>query len=188
VKADAPKRRKPGAGRPKGSIVALSADPQRFALATWCAFCEMGLDPYPAGYLVVGLFESGKPITAESIDEALVIMSSGITPATMPVVRRADRMVRKARQVFPRASESERAWLAYCSGAIRALVQFAAQANWVGVSRSLDLLMEAGWRDVIQRITRRLDAVLRSDMREFEGKLSRAALHFLTAQQDSSGR
>ena len=96
------KKRRPGAGRPVGSTVALFDDPERFALAAWWAFDQLGLGPYRAAYLAVLLIESNEPITAPTIEGTLTRMSTVWRERpTTTFGRHADGLLRKARRVLP---------------------------------------------------------------------------------------
>jgi hypothetical protein len=68
-------------------------NPHRFESATWLAFTELGMGPYPAAYLTTFLITSTAPITIESIDDVL-LKSATILPGR--VIGRADRLRRNA--------------------------------------------------------------------------------------------
>jgi hypothetical protein len=161
--------------------VPLTADPQRFALAVWWLFQE-AIGPYPAAYLARFLIEMPMPITAESIDDgALVMMSTEQFGTTTTVKRYADRLVRKAREVFLRSSKDELAWLSHSSGCILSVLRYTSQNNMPAARGSLKLLAAS---DVIERVGRRLDLALKSNLPEFERKLSRGARRLLKAQSE----
>jgi hypothetical protein len=71
-------KRKPGAkrGRPKGAVIPIERDEQKFEIACWWAFVGMGFDQFDAArraLLVVG----GGPITMEDVAQGV----GGNTPA-----------------------------------------------------------------------------------------------------------
>ena len=126
-----------GRGRPQGSRVRLSSDPQRFALATWLALHETGFGPYTAAYLAAVLIESEGRITIENVEDVLVNVSAELGSRTTTLVRRADRLVRKASESFPRVSDTERGWLGQSAGSIQGLLHFVAENNVAGACRCL---------------------------------------------------
>jgi hypothetical protein len=171
-------------GRPHGHVRLLD-DLGRFEIAAWFAFTELGMTPYSAAYLVTFLLASDKLITTESV-EGVLLKSTTIHATT--VIGHADRIRRKAPQMIKRADEVERAWLAQSSAALVGLLTYLAKSDQHGFTTSLDLLATEGWVDAIFRVSRRVDASLRSNFPPAEGPLSRAAARLLRLLKKEAAR
>ncbi len=167
-------------GRPKGSAIRLLDDPGRFEVAVWLALTERGMKPYQAAYLVTFLLASDRPITIESVEGALLKLS---TIHRTTVIGHADRVRRKAPEAIKRADEDERAWLARSAGLVLPLIGFLAVCDTAGVAATLDMLAEQGWTETLLAISSRMDASLKSNFPPAEGPLSRAAVRILREMQ-----
>ncbi|MFZ3352259.1 MAG: hypothetical protein WA268_15475 [Xanthobacteraceae bacterium] len=151
-------------------------DAGRFELAVWLALTELGLGPYPAAYLTIALITSDRPITTESIDGALL---KSTTLHRGRVLGHADRIRRKAPEAIARANENERAWLFDSANNI-SLLLVKLGANDAGAAELLLKRMRAaGWTEVLDQLSRRIDQSLRSNFPPADGPLSRAAARLL---------
>jgi hypothetical protein len=162
------------AGRPPGHV-RLMDDPGRFEVAAWLAFTEAGLRPYEAANWVTFLLASEKPITTESIDGLLLISSTRLHTTAKG---HADRVRRKAEEVMERDSTDDddnlgHLWLTQSAGLLRVLLKCFFHGDRAGFLIALDMLRFAGWTDTILRVSRRIDASLRSDFPPHQDKLSR---------------
>jgi hypothetical protein len=162
-------------GRPKGSVVQLLDDPGRFEVAAWLAFSEL-LGPYAAAYLTMFLVTCDGPITTASIDDVLL---KSTTLHRTRVIGHADRIRRKAPEVFSRADDRGRAWASGSAASIIAVVKFAAAGDRVPMVMALEQMRAAGWSEILDRLRSRIDASLRSNFPPAEGPLSRAAARLL---------
>jgi hypothetical protein len=164
--------------RPRGTTIKLLKDPGRFEVAAWHAFTAgLGMKPYVAAYLVTFL-ASDREITTESLNGVL-FRSETLAQKGGRIIGHADRIRRKAPEAVERADDHELAWLAQSAGLIVGLFKFAAAANTVGLSTTLEALREAGWADTIIRVTTRIDVSLRSNFPPAEGPLTDAAARLL---------
>ena len=170
-----------GRGRPPASL----SDDRRFATAIWWALYDMGFRrPYVAAYLAALAVDMDDPIEIEVVDEALVVMSSGLVPETKRLRRHADRLVRRIDELIPKASATELAWLEQSAGMIQGMIHFAARRDWCAFCLARDMLAAVdGWRPLIERLGQRLEVQLTADdWLEYTGKLSRAARRLLEAR------
>jgi hypothetical protein len=166
----------------------LLDDPQRFALALWVALERMKLGPIEAARLSSVLVESDDPIAIEAIANLLVVVSSTFDPKTTTLERHAEWMARKSRRIFERATDIERRWALQSAGAVEALIRFSAANNRSGMKRALALLDHAGWRDVIERLQRRVGGALRTNMPDFENELGRLGRALLKSVGQKAAR
>jgi hypothetical protein len=164
------KRRLARRGRPVGE---LSRDPQRFSMVATFAFLELGCGRYTSACLAAVLFEGHEPITIEQLGP-LMQASSTFANQNSTLTRHAEWLLRKIPIAFPRASDSEREWVAASSAAIMALVEFLRGGKTLSAATALDFLVDLGWGSVLERIGGRLDAALRSNFPPAEGRLSAA--------------
>jgi hypothetical protein len=153
--------RRRGRGRPKGSAIAIERDPQRFEIACWWAFHEMGCGPFDAARRAL-LAVKGGPITLEDI-EGVLVMASAIIPLPQPFDsldpdKGLRRLSAKAKRIQPSG------WLAVSSGMIRALITFIATNNMTGISTACDGLIKLGWGPTIMGLTQRIETALGSNL------------------------
>jgi hypothetical protein len=175
-------------GRPKGSSVRLLDDEQRFSIAAWAAFGEMGLGPLVAAELALVLIESDGPVSIEDIDGVLVNASAKFTGRTTTLKKRADWLARKSRTAITQSNDLEHAWIVEASGVLRALIHFIAADNLSGAARSFDLLAQLGWEPTLTRLQRRFDAAVRTNLPPYEGKLSAAARRLLAHAREQQAK
>jgi hypothetical protein len=167
-------RKKPG--RPVGSRASLLVNRRRFALAIWRALDGLGLPgPYDLAGLATVLIEEGGPISIEAIDGLLVAVSARYPDVSMTSFdSRIDRLVRDARSLPEKVGKREADWFAVSIGAVQGVIVFAAADNPAGVRRSLEVLRNAGWGVVIDRVQTRISRALRGNVPPFdEGGLGR---------------
>src|SRR6516162_7936152 len=151
-------------GRPRGSRVPLERDRQRFAVATWWGLHEIGYGPYEAAYLT-STAVGDDPIRLEDVEGLLTLASTQIKRTASSLDEHINALVRKAKRV-PATD-----WLVESSAAIRALVMYIAANDTARACIVLDVLVELGWGDVIQRLTERMGDALKSNVPPYEGKL-----------------
>jgi hypothetical protein len=157
----AAKQRKHRAGRPKGSIVRIEHDRQRFEVALWWAFHQMGCGPFRAARWAL-LATRGGPIARADIDGALE-MASATIPLPQPFdpldpdkgLRRLAAKAKRAKPTF---------WLVNSSGLARGLLVFIANNNRTGVRLAIDGLIRLGWGPVIKQLAQRVEAALGSNL------------------------
>jgi hypothetical protein len=65
----------------------------------------------------------------------------------------------------------ELAWLTQSSGALGALATFLVNDKPAGVDRTIELLLRAGWHEILDRIVGRLDPAVRVSFSPYEGDL-----------------
>jgi hypothetical protein len=154
--------------RPRGSIIPLMKDPQRFEIAAWLAL-QVSIGPYRAARLVAMLVESNAPITIESIDGVLLNASTDHEIKT-DVDSHFESLVQKSRLVMKRGTAEERQWLDGSTALIGSLVELFVQNSQTVWALAFDRLLDIpGWRDELARITKRLSGATRSNYPEFRG-------------------
>jgi hypothetical protein len=148
-------------GRPKGSTVPLERDPQRFEIACWWAFHEMGCGPFDAARRAL-LATKGGSITLADIEGTLAMATASI-PLPQPFdPHDPDKGLRR---LFAKAKRAEPAeWLIASSALIRALVGFIVANNVTGIAIAYDGLMKLGWGETIMGLAQRIEAALRSNL------------------------
>lgn len=152
----------------------------RFELAVWLAFTELGMKPYTAAYLTTFLIASHQPIDTESVEGILLKSSTTFSSLTASrVIGHADRIRRHAPVAVSRASDEEFAWLTHSAGLIVALLKFTARNDARGIITTLNLLNEAGWTETLMLIRNRIHDSLLSDFPPAEGPLSRTVKRLL---------
>jgi len=181
-----------GRGRPTDSFKSLFTDPQRFSVAA-CSAIAPHIGPHAAARAAIAWVEENTPITIEVVEELLLIAgtsyTAGAATATGSVLDdRARSLVRKVQLVSSRATERELAWLTQSSGLVGALLEFIAQGNSLGVKKSVELLRQAGWEDVPERIGRRLTPALRGGFPPYEGTITTRLRRLLDTMRSSENR
>jgi hypothetical protein len=130
------------------------------------------------------------PITIQDIEGLLVMIGADYAaPGSGDLADHARELAAKARLVTNRATPREFEWLIVSSGALLALVKFVLEGNFVGIDRTLELLQQTGWREVLDQTNRRLVPALRAHFPPYEGPLSIAAGRLLAVlRAKKSGR
>ena len=168
-------------GRRTGSYKSLFKDPQRFSIAGWLAFDPI-VGPLAAAEMAITWIEERTPITIQNVEGVLVMISADYTPpATMELKGHADDLVKKARLVTSRATESELAWLAQSSGALTSLITNLIRGNVMGFELAAKVLRQAGWGEILDRFGARIAPSLRARFPAYEGPLTPAARELLAA-------
>jgi hypothetical protein len=164
-------------GRPKGSVVPIERDPQRFEIACWWAFHEMGCGAFDAARRAL-LASKGGPITLEDVDGVLLLASAQI-PLPQPFdPLDPDKGLRRLSAKAKRAEPAQ--WLIDSSALIRALITFIATGNMTGVCLTLDELIKLGWAPTINGLAQRVETALGSNLPPAElDKLSPAVRRLL---------
>jgi hypothetical protein len=171
-------------GRPPGTHASLFRDRQRFAIAAWIAHAP-DLGPHITARLVKVLIEEDTPIKIEDVEGLRLMISVPFKPPTSKADLDLDDVARqlqqKAKLVRERATGSEMGWLSTSASALRGLVHFFLRNDLPGMRRSLDILRQAGWGKTSERIGRRLEAALRSNIPPYDGPVTPATRRFLDA-------
>ena len=171
-------KHRPKGGRPAGSFRPLLSDPQCSSVAAWLLLEPM-FGPHVAARLAIVTIEETTPIEFSAIEGLLVTSADYLPPrgaADADFDEQARSLVAKARLIASRANETELDWLVVSSGALRGLINFAAQGNWGGVEVAQKLLRQAGWGDILARLAHRLDIPLESEsLQPFDKDRLRAA-------------
>ena len=165
-------------GRPAGSYKSLFEDAQRFSIAAWLA-SEPRYGPHVAARMAIVLIEERTPITIQDVEGLLLVIGADYKATASAKARtssdldgRASQLADKARLMIARATPRELAWLTRSSGALRALSTFFfVDENLTGVDRTIELLLRAGWHEILDRIVGRLDPALRASFPPYEGDL-----------------
>ena len=145
-------------GRPS---VPIERDPQRFEIACWWAFTEMGLGKFDAARRAL-LATKGGPITLEDI-EGVLVRASATIPLPQPFdPEDPDKGLRRLSAKAKRAKPSE--WLIISSGLVQALITFIATNNMTGIATACDGLMKLGWGPTIMGLAQRIEAALGSNL------------------------
>jgi hypothetical protein len=165
-------------GRPP---VPIERDPQRFEIACWWAFHEMGCGAFDAARRALLATKSGS-ITLEDIDGVLVMASAQI-PLPQPFDpldpdKGLSRLSAKAKRAKPSK------WLITSSALVRALITFIANGNMTGICLARDGLIRLGWGPTIMGLAQRVEAALRSNLPPADlNKLSPAARRLLAGSR-----
>jgi hypothetical protein len=181
TKASASRRRRrlENRGRPAGSYKSLLKDPQRFAIAAWLTL-EPVCGPHVAARAATVWLAEKTPITIQDIEGLLVMIGADYAaPGTSDLADHARELAAKARLVINRATPLEFEWVIVSSGALLALMKFVLEGNLVGIDRTLELLQQGGWREVLDHTNRRLVPALRAHFPPYEGSLSGSARRLL---------
>ena len=145
-------------GRPS---VPIEDDPQRFEIACWWAFTEMGLGKFDAARRAL-LATKGGPVTLEDI-EGVLVKASATIPLPQPFdPEDPDKGLRRLSAKAKRAKPSE--WLIISSGLVQALITFIATNNMTGIATACDGLMKLGWGSTIMGLAQRIEAALGSNL------------------------
>jgi len=161
-------------GRPS---VPIERDPQRFEIACWWAFTEMGLGKFDAARRAL-LATKGGPITLEDI-EGVLVRASATIPLPQPFdPEDPDKGLRRLSAKAQRAAPSP--WLINSASLVQGLITFIAAGNMIGVCFAYDGLLRHGWGPVILGLADRIEAALKSNLPPAEiEKLSPAVRRLL---------
>lgn len=145
-------------GRPPLSI---ENDPQRYEIALWWAFTEMGLGKFDAARRAL-LVTKGGPISLEDIEGALIKASATI-PLPQPVD--PDDLDRGLRQFSAKAQRVKPSgWLIQSAGLLQGLIVFIARGNILGICIAYDALLKLGWGPTILGLADRIETALQSNL------------------------
>jgi hypothetical protein len=163
-------------GRPHGSIKQIERDPQRFEIACWWAFTEMGLGKFDAARRAL-LATRGGPISLEDV-EGMLIKASATIPLPSFDPDDPDRGLRQLSAKAQRTKPSR--WLIQSAGLVQGLVTFIARGNTAGICVAYDALIRLGWGPTIMGLADRLETALKSNLPPAEiEKLSPAVRRLL---------
>jgi hypothetical protein len=170
-------------GRPQGSVIAIERDKQRFEIACWWAFTQMGCGPFDAARRAL-LATKGGVITREDIAGVLEIASATI-PLPQPFdPHDPDKGLRRLSAKAKRAKPAP--WLISSAGLVRGLATFVASNNQIGICLTLDGLIRLGWGPTIKGLAQRIEAALGSNLPPADlDKLSPAARKLLRTLRES---
>jgi len=145
-------------GRPP---VPIERDPQRFEIACWWAFTEMGLGKFDAARRAL-LATKGGPITLEDI-EGVLIRATATIPLPQPFdPDDPDKGLRRLSAKAQRAKPSP--WLINSAGLVQGVIMFIASNNTTGICLAYDGLIKLGWGPTIMGLAQRIEAALRSNL------------------------
>ena len=161
-------------GRPKGSTVPFARDRQRFTIAALWGYRLAGAGAYTAAYWA-SITTSDEPIRPQDIGGLLTAAVIRIKHTSVTPKVHFEHLARKADRIPPDSD----AWLEASAITIKALILAARTGNLEVYCAMLDLLMALGWRDVIERLTSRIDDALASNVPPFEGQLGKVGRKFL---------
>jgi hypothetical protein len=161
-------------GRPR---LPIERDPQRFEIACWWAFHEMGLGKFDAARRALLATKSG-PITLEDV-EGILIRASATIPLPQPFDRAdPDKGLRRLSAKAQRAKPSP--WLITSAGLVQGLIAFIASNSMTGICLAYDGLLRLGWGPVILGLADRIETALQSNVPPAEiEKLSPAVRRLL---------
>jgi hypothetical protein len=160
-------------GRPP---VPIERDPQRFEVACWWAFTEMGLGKFDAARRAL-LAVRGGAITLEDV-EGVLIRASATIPLPPFDPDDPDKSLRRLSAKAQRSKPSP--WLTTSAGFVQGLITFIAGNNITGVCVAYDGLIKLGWGPVILGLADRIETALRSNLPPAEiEKLSPAVRRLL---------
>jgi hypothetical protein len=162
-------------GRP---VEPIERDPQRFELACWWAFHEMGCGPFDAARRAL-LATKGGPIELADIEDTLIMASATIA---LPKPFDSDDPDKGLRQLSAKARRAKvSVWLVASAGLIQALIGFIADNNMPGIVIAYDGLLKLGWGETIMGLAGRIEAALGSNLPPADlDKLSPAVRRLLT--------
>jgi hypothetical protein len=151
-----PKRRR---GRPKGSTVPLERHRQRFAIAVWHGVRLYGVGPYLSAHWAAWL-TSNEPIKAEDVEGLLTAAGTEIKFTASSLNKHIDRLARNAERI-PIDSDP---WLQMSALAIKGLIIAARTGRAEVYCGMLDVLIDLGWRNMVERLRARIDDLIKSNI------------------------
>jgi hypothetical protein len=153
-----PKRRR---GRLEGWTKPIERDPQRFEIACWWAFTQMGLGKFDAARRAL-LATKGGPIRLEDV-EGVLIKASATIPLPQPFdANDPDRGLRRLSAKAQRAKASP--WLVHSAGLVQGLITFIASGNSIGICVCYLGLNALGWGPTILGLADRIETALKSNL------------------------
>jgi hypothetical protein len=157
--------------------VPIERDPQRFAVACWWAFREMGCGPFDAARRAL-LATSNGPITLEDV-EGVLVMASATIPLPQPFdPDDPDKGLRRLSAKAQRAKPSR--WLIESAALLQGVITFITSNNVAGICDTGDALIRLGWGPTIMALAQRLEVALKSNLPPADlDKLSPAARRLL---------
>ena len=164
----APKKKQRKAGRPKSSTVPLERHRQKFAIAVWHGVHLYGVGPYLSAHWAAWL-TSNEPIKPEDVEGLLTVSGSEIKFTASSLDKHIDRLARNAERI-PIDSNP---WLHKSALAIKGMILAARTGNTEVYCGMLDVLIDLGWHDMIERLRARIDDLIKSNVPPREGKLGR---------------
>jgi len=159
------KRRKPG--RPKGTTVPLKRNRQKCEIAIWHGLRLDGHGPYTSGLWAVWV-TSNEPIKPEDVEGLLTAAGSKIRFTASSLETHIDRLVRNAKNTAMNSDP----WLQMSALAIKGLIIAARTRDAKTWCYMVDVLLRlSGWPAVIERLTARIDELVRSNVPPRENEL-----------------
>jgi hypothetical protein len=165
-----------GAGRPKGSIIPIERNRQKFAIVLWRVFHYhrlLRLGPYEAAYLAATVV-SDQPIKLEDVEGVLGLASTTVPYTASTLDKHIDRLARNAQRA-PRDDP----WLRQSAETIGALISAMQADETETACELLDDLIALGWGDLLRRLTARIQDALRGNIPRHDGPLRVAARRFV---------
>jgi hypothetical protein len=162
------KKKQRRAGRPKGTTVPLKRHRQKFEFAVWHGVRLYGVGPYLSAHWAMWLC-SNEPIKAEDVEGLLTVSGTEIKFTASSLDKHVDRLARNAERI-PIDSEP---WLHMSALAIKGLIIAHRTGNTEVYCGMLDVLIDLGWRDMIERLRARINDLTKSNIPPREGRLGR---------------
>jgi hypothetical protein len=162
------RQRKRQAGRPAGSTIPLERDRQRFAIAVWHGVRLCGFGPYVSAYWAA-VVTAEAPFKPEDVEGLLTVTGTDVRFTASSLDKHSDALARKAERI---TIDSNR-WLHASALAIKGLIIAARIGNVEIYCGMLDVLVDLGWRDLIERLRTRVDDLSKSNVPPHEGRLGR---------------
>jgi hypothetical protein len=163
------KKKKPRSpGRPKGSIIPIERDGQKYAIAIWHGLTMSGTGPYLAAYWAL-VVTSDAPIMPAAVESLLNVASTEIKFTASSLDKHVDHLVRKARDT----PLEESAWLRASAIAIKFAVLAVRNHQTEMYCAMVDYLIGLDWRPLLSRLVERIDDLAKSNVPPLEGELSR---------------
>ena len=147
---------------------------QKFEIAVWHGIHLYGVGPYLSAHWAAWL-TSIEPIKAEDVEGLLTAAGTKIKFTAASLDKHIDRLVRTAGRI-PVESDP---WLHMSALAIKAMILAARTGNTEVYCGMLDVLIELGWSDMIERLRARVGDLLQSNVPPREGELGREGKRLL---------
>jgi len=176
------KRKQRRAGRPKGSTVPLERHRQKFAIAVWHGVHLDGVGPYLSARWAA-VITGEEPIKPEDVEGLLTVSGTEIKFTASSLDKHIDRLARNAERI---AIDSD-PWLHMSALAIKGLIIAHRTGDMEVKCGMLDVLIDLGWRDMIERLRARIDDLTKSNIPPREGKLGREGQKLLDCLRTATG-
>jgi hypothetical protein len=144
--------RRPGR---KPGVVPLIKDPKRFEYALWFFLTDtLDYPPLKAARVAAAFLDNRSPVTPLAHGAGISALYQGgrDRDSVDALDDRAKYLIKQADETISRADELSRNWLAQSAGALRGLFTFATAGDAGGISLTIDMLVQLGWKKKLLRI------------------------------------